>query len=496
MHFNIKQIILVLSLVATKNQVLGSYCEIFPPEGDSFDGSEFGFIFVPGAQIKGEMYGPLSVKIQSMFPGKMWVGLTVGWLGDFPNPLEADGGIRDCFKKAQELGLGTSKVYEAGHSLGGIVLETWARDNADMSAGIILFGSYLADGFGGNGETNVFPVPVLTAMGSLDGGALSYVTREARESHKPELEGKFPVFVIDRVNHGQVASGELPDVVIERDVDAEVDGDEAYKRYAEATVAFMVTNSHEDFTPEIVDGQMNIMRDLQTFTDAFLKPFEDMRALETNEDGTVSLWAIEGQKIISGASDVSLARLDITNELVEFSDLGNKPTIEGDECEALRIKTWGYLSYPLDPLDFGGLLSADMIKAKYKLEDIILEKSCEEIKERNQCADINAKALELALNTADDIARERYLSKGRQLVFGDDYVSGWGPGWEYTFGLSYTQIDEKTVQAVSTSLISEPDFIIGSAAGMHYCDLLSPYRALEWIYITGVQHGKEFKKIN
>ena len=45
-----------------------------------------------------------------------------------------------------------------------------------------------------------------------------------------ELEGKFPVFVIDRVNHGQVASGELPDVVIERDVDAEVDGEEAYKR--------------------------------------------------------------------------------------------------------------------------------------------------------------------------------------------------------------------------------------------------------------------------
>ena len=47
--------------------------------------------------------------------------------------------------------------------------------------------------------------------------------------------------MIDRVNHGQVASGELPDVVIERDIDAEVDGEEAYKRYAEATIAFIVT---------------------------------------------------------------------------------------------------------------------------------------------------------------------------------------------------------------------------------------------------------------
>jgi len=440
----------------------------------------------------GEMYGPLSLKIQSMFPGKLWVGLTEGWFGDFPNPLEVDGGIKDCLKKAQQLGLGTQKVFEAGHSLGGIVLETWAKDNADLSTGIILYGSYLPNGFGGNGDTNVFPVPVLTAMGSLDGGALSYVTREARESSNPDLEGKFPVFVIDRVTHGQVASGELPEVVIERDIDPEVDGEEAYKRYAEATVAFIITTSPEDFAPELVEDQLNIMRDLQTFTDAFLKPFEDMRALESNEAGTISQWAIEGQKILSGVSDVALDHLEITNELVEFSDLGNKPTIEGDECEAMRIKTWGYLAYPLDPLDFGGLISADMIKAKYKLEDVVVDKMCEEFKTRNQCADVNRKALELALSVADDVARERYLTKGRQLVFGDDYVSGWGPGWEYTFGLNYKQIEDKVVEAVSTSLISEPDFIIGSAAGMHYCDLLSPYRALEWIYITGVQHGKEF----
>ena len=58
------------------------------------------------------------------------------------------------------------------------------------------------------------------------------------------MEGKFPVFVIDRVNHGQVASGELPDVVIERDVDAEVDGEEAYKRSSSGHVFtnFLITN--------------------------------------------------------------------------------------------------------------------------------------------------------------------------------------------------------------------------------------------------------------
>ena len=44
-----------------------------------------------------------------------------------------------------------------------------------------------------------------------------------------------------------------------------------------------------------------------------------------------------------------------------------------------------------------------------------------------------------------------------------------------------------SVRVYATSLISEPDFIIASAAGMHYCDLLSPFRALEWIYIISLQ---------
>lgn len=206
-----------------------AFCEIFAPL-QQVDGNEFGFIFVPGAQIAGEYYGPLSLKIQSMFPGNVWVGLTEGWFGNFPNPLEIDGAIKDCLNKATDQGFSTAKVFQAGHSLGGIMLETWAKDNPDLSKGILLFGSYLPNGFFGNGDTNVFPVPVLTAVGSLDAGSLSYVTREARESKDPVLKGRCPVLVIDKVNHAQVASGEIPDVVIETDVDAEIDNEEAFIR--------------------------------------------------------------------------------------------------------------------------------------------------------------------------------------------------------------------------------------------------------------------------
>ena len=95
-----KGLILTLSLIACSRPALGAFCEILePPEGST--GAEYGFIFVPGAQIGGQYYGPLSRKIQSMFPGRMWVGLTEGWFGNFPNPLEIDGAIKDCLNSAQ-----------------------------------------------------------------------------------------------------------------------------------------------------------------------------------------------------------------------------------------------------------------------------------------------------------------------------------------------------------------------------------------------------------
>ena len=111
----------------------------------------------------------------------------------------------------------------------------------------------------------------------------------------------------------------------------------------------------------------------------------------------------------------------------------------------MTVTTCGYNSYPIDPLDFGGLISADVTKAKFKLEDVILDNVCSESPVvRNQCRDVNVKAFELALSIASEEARNRFLTQGRQLLFGDDSVSPWGPGWEYVFGLTY-----KTVSILS-----------------------------------------------
>ena len=79
----------------------GIKCELFSPSEDSEDGPEMGLIFIPGAQIRGEMYGPLAQELQAQFPGKLWVGLTEDWWVTMPNPIQIGPAIDACFNEAE-----------------------------------------------------------------------------------------------------------------------------------------------------------------------------------------------------------------------------------------------------------------------------------------------------------------------------------------------------------------------------------------------------------
>lgn len=63
------------------------------------------------------------------------------------------------------------------------------------------------------------------------------------------------------------------------------------------------------------------------------------------------------------------------------------------------------LQYEFDPADAGSLLSAYVIKSKFKLEDLVLEGLCLPARDRSQCREINRAAYELALSAASEEAR-------------------------------------------------------------------------------------------
>lgn len=100
------------------------------------------------------------------------------------------------------------------------------------------------------------------------------------------------------------------------------------------------------------------------------------------------------------------------------------------------------------------------------------------------CKDINQKALEWALSKASPAALDDYNKYGKKLVFGDDNGSmDIGPTWIWTY-LSFTDNSDKTETTVIAPYMATPaDYWESQVRGFHYCKLLNPSRALEWIYI-------------
>ena len=61
-----------------------------------------------------------------------------------------------------------------------------------------------------------------------------------------------------------------------------------------------------------------------------------------------------------------------------------------------------------------------------------------------------------------------------------------GPLWIWTYMKYSTSDDKKTVTIQSPMMRTPTDYFIGSAAGFHYCKVLSPFKVLEWMYVDGL----------
>jgi hypothetical protein len=80
-----------------------AFCELISPTtfSSTTTGDEFGLIMIPGSSIPGEKYKPLASQIQKFFPGRLWIGVTEGWIVDMPNPLEISTAINGCLEQAK-----------------------------------------------------------------------------------------------------------------------------------------------------------------------------------------------------------------------------------------------------------------------------------------------------------------------------------------------------------------------------------------------------------
>jgi hypothetical protein len=104
------------------------------------------------------------------------------------------------------------------------------------------------------------------------------------------------------------------------------------------------------------------------------------------------------------------------------------------------------------------------------------------------CATINQAAWDWALSKASTIAAARFAKIGQPMVFGQDiFLSNAGPVWIEN-PIEYKASKDQLVLNVFSPCSHTPvNYPIASAAGYHYCKLVSPARAMEHIYVDGLR---------
>lgn len=100
----------------------------------------------------------------------------------------------------------------------------------------------------------------------------------------------------------------------------------------------------------------------------------------------------------------------------------------------------------------------------------------------NRCAEINDEAIKWAYGKLRSQAKSNYDNFGQKLVTGDDMGPyNEGPLWIWTY-MDYKQSKDKTEMVVRSPMMRTPtDYFIQASSGFHYCKVLSPFKAMEWM---------------
>lgn len=104
-----------------------------------------------------------------------------------------------------------------------------------------------------------------------------------------------------------------------------------------------------------------------------------------------------------------------------------------------------------------------------------------------RCADINDAAISWAYSRLSKAAKANYDKYGIKMVTGDDLGPyNEGPLWIWTY-MKYTTAKDNSTRTVQSPMMRTPTtYPISAAAGFHYCKVLSPFAAMEWMMVDSL----------
>lgn len=490
--------------IQRKNKQASSSFTVLTPADDSL--RKVGMVMNPGGFVKSNLYTQ-SMQTWQAEAKKVGVSLYVVLLDywfDLPIPIRTEANINNGIKNMQDAGLPKdAPVYFTGHSMGGgaplpIVQKLY---EAGTLTGAILQAAFITRSFlPPQVEKLSFTAPTLSVAAELNYGSARVSRFAEAVYHQPEAT--HPVVLIEGMNHGQYFTGGSFE-----DLKPEITHEEAQQRQAVIVSDWLAK--------ELGLGSGSLLKSEVAKAKTFFQPFITAGELEgsrsynaPNQVGTPnwecprgvceagSPWIAEAQKFIAG-KDVMALGTKIQNNYADLFPFaggdreGRKPFITADantiQAYVMASNNNGDLgdrdgndhSKDEKPFTTGELLAKFV--SRQNAGKALMGRTLE--RDGDLCAELNNQAYQYALRNAGEKTRQRFEEHGVPLVFDSTKYEFAGPLWVYG-KMTWTEKDGE-MHLRSRGLLTD----LGDSAidGNHYCKLLTPGRALEWLYVDSLE---------
>ena len=399
--------------------------------------------------------------------------------------------------------------------------KTWDRQPSLTCPGKPLCpGGYLPEGVhnctGPSVPAPQYPLPTLSIGGELDGVvrvsrlAEAWYTQEALPQHKVKL--------VAGMSHSDLVDV-APAAVTASDLQSEIGPDQAREAVAEIISDYLMEPGrlHSDVEAALFGP----------FVRMFVEQEGSWWWTSNSDEHGSSQWAADAQQKLAEPLPEGVAWTQARNEFRMLSDedlippyyrTKHRPNISFQQgvvsstvtqlryvqvsvlqtfaglngWEIIREEKAGVLADSKNSYQDDGASPTSAIEIATKLAsrelvfNVTGHASSPDLDQGDRCKTINQAAYELALGAASEAARARYQKQGRPLIMVADRkpTPPAGPWWIWNY-LNFHHTSQGT--EVSSWYAFYPMSGPAYGAGNHYCKLLSPARALEWIYTDGIR---------
>ncbi|MCU0662078.1 MAG: hypothetical protein MUC50_07100 [Myxococcota bacterium] len=334
-------------------------------------------------------------------------------------------------------------------------------------------------------DVEAFPSPLLIIAGELDGLTNPLFLVDTAATLASSKDSTASLWLIEGANHGQLSGG----ATLEGDLEPSAEAAEVRQAVSLALVSFFEAHIFEPTGNDDALAASAVLTSATAAARSALAPFAQAFELEAQQ------WCTIAEETLVELRASQLEQMEITLAIYDNPDdfYGELPTLEVTKVKGQRpVAVVGALQYARPRKANSSWFSSVSVACKLRSQAAVFEAlSMSPPKTHSSCADVNRAALAWAKGAVPQRVAERYVEQGIALDFNPDEYHTIGPQWKAA-ELRWKGLNKTPAAAVITSPALLADTWIPYAGGMHYCKVLSPATAMEWVWRESLRKTQAF----